>query len=289
MSSLSRKSSQGRIWGLCSRSVCTLSFVKKFVGLAAASVASGIGLLVLSSPAQALVSCTGNSNFGSAATGSGANCGFLGAGDTFQIDVTDFFNDLGDTTFDATAFGIGIVTPGGTTVSFSNVQAVVTGTASTGPINNSPIAIWAEEVTDTFSPPLGDPAPFGTAQSGTFGYTASNFFNAGNAFRTIAFEFGETGFGAFGSIKASPSLINLTTVSQFLITGTLDSVGDDLAPNVISFAVGPAGIPTPGSTFGGFFTTTVPGPLPLAGVGAAFAWSRRLRRKQGVGSGGGVA
>jgi len=260
--------------------------VASLKGLAFGSLISGLGLLALSAPAEALVTCAGNANFGSSATGSGANCGFLGVGQTFEIDVTDFFNDLGNSSFDQTPFGIGIVTPGATTVAFSEVKAVVTGTASTGTLTNNAIAIWANDVADVFLPPLGNPAPFGTATAATFFYQADDFFMPGNAFREIQFSFGQTGLGGFGSIKASPDLIGLTKVDKFLITGKLTSVGDAFVPNVISFGVGPAGIPMDGETFGGFFTTQVPGPLPLAGAGAAFAWSRKLRRKQKVGLGG---
>ena len=254
--------------------------MKKLVGLSVATFACGAGLLALSSPAHALVSCAGNANFGTATTGSGANCGFLGVGQTFEIDVTPFFPGLNPNT----QVGIGIVTGGGSTVSFSSLEAVVTGQASTGPITNAPIGIWAQNVTD-MPMGLGAPNPFGTATLGSFTYTPSNFFAPGNAFRTIAFGFGATGLGGFGSLKASPAQIGLTRVDQFLIRGTLASVGNNQAENFISFAVGPGGIPTAGSTFGGFFSTNVPGPLPIPGAGAAFAWSRRLRRKQKLASG----
>lgn len=41
---------------------------------------------------------------------------------------------------------------------------------------------------------------------------------------------------------------------------------------------------SPGGEIRGFFTPVpVPGPLPLLGVGAAFGWSRRLRRRQRLG------
>ncbi len=35
----------------------------------------------------------------------------------------------------------------------------------------------------------------------------------------------------------------------------------------------------PGGEIRGFFVQQVPGPLPIFGVGAALAWSRRLRRR----------
>lgn len=224
--------------------------------------------------------------FGSAAADSGANCGFLGVGGTFELEVTSFFAGLGTDPFDLTHFGIGVITSGQSQVSFSNVKAVVTGTANGFPFTSSPIAIWGGDLGGA-PMGLGDPNPFGSATT-NFSYAASNGPVAPfNAFREISFAFNNTGVGGFGSWKASPDQISLTSVTSFIITGQLDSVGtgDPSATNIISFAAGPGGIPTPGSTVGRFFTTQVPGPLPIAGAGAAFAWSRRLRRKQKAGAG----
>jgi hypothetical protein len=259
----------------------------KIKGLGFAICASGLALGALSAPAQAVVQCTGNANFGGSSTGSGANCGFLDVGQTFEIDVTAFFADLGNTGFDATQFGIGIVTPGNTLVGISSLQAVVTGQVGLQTFTNAPIAIWAENL-GINTPGLGAPGPGGTAALPSFTYTAADqapFTVAGqNVFREVSFSFNDLGFGAFGSFKASPDQIVLNRVDQFLIRGTLSSVADPMVANVISLGVGPAGIPTPGTTFGGFFTTQVPGPLPIAGAGAAFAWSRRLRRRQAAAS-----
>jgi hypothetical protein len=272
--------------------------VKKFAGLVVGSLASGIGLLALSAPAQAIVSCTGNNVFGSTATGSGKNCGVLPVGATFELDVTEFFAGLGTLPFNDTQFGIGIVTSGTSQVAFSNVSAVVTGIAGFPPndiFSSDPIAIWAEtlEPVTPVLPALGQPNPAGTALAASgFIYSAPTNMTNGpiaplDTFREISFAFTQTGEGQFGSFKASPNDIFLTKVDRFLITGTLTSVGtgDPLATNIISFGVGPAGRPDPGTTFGGFFTAAVPGPLPIAGAGAAFAWSRKLRRKQKLGAG----
>jgi hypothetical protein len=262
----------------------------KTVGLVVGSLASALGLVALSSPAHAIVSCTGNSTFGSAAAGSGNNCGVLPVGATFELDVTQFFADLGSDPFDTTQFGVGIITSGTSQVSFTNVQAVVTGIAGTA-FDSDPIAIWAQALQplDPVIGGLGEPNPFGSAlDSNGFVYSSSNIFAINDLARAVSFSFTQTGTGGFGSFKASPDEIGLAQVNRFLITGQLASVGtgDPLASNIISFAVGPAGIPASGTTFGGFFTAAVPGPLPIAGVGAAFAWSRRIRRKQKLGTAG---
>ena len=267
-------------------------------GLALGSLISGLGLLALSAPAEAILECQGigakfgDPEFGTATTGSGKNCGFLGAGGDFEIDVTGFFTGrIGTDPFDMSQFGVGIITAGTSQVSFSNVQAVVNGTVFGDPFAG-PIAIWGGNLgpapKDTIVGDIGDPAPFGSATNG-FGYEALGVSVPPlGAFRGIDFSFNNLGVGGFGSWKASPDQIQLTAVESFLITGRLESVGtgDPSSTNIISFAVGPGGFPAADNdfatigTFGGYFTTQVPGPLPLAGVGAAFAWSRKLRRKQ---------
>lgn len=241
------------------------------------AVAATTPVVFLFAPAQAVQAvCVGNNMFGGIETGAGANCGSLAVGESFSIDVTSFFADLGDEGFDATDFGVGIVKGTGAGLSFSNVLARVTGIAGGFPFTSAPIAIWGGTGTSMLIG-TGPDNPFGSAPT-TVGadYTPSNQNPIPqNAFREVAFNFG-SGFGGFGSGKASPDLIGLTEVTSFIIEGTLTGATDS-TNTIISFGVGPGGIPEPGSTVGGYYS--VPGPLPLAGVGAAFAWSRSLRRR----------
>lgn len=240
-------------------------------GLAVAATAPAIFAFA---PAQA--ACVGNNTFGGIETGAGANCGTLAVGESFSIDVTSFFADLGNEEFNATNFGVGIVKGTGAGLTFSNVLARVTGIAGGFPFMMSPIAIWGGE--DTMMIGTGPDNPFGSAPSGDFptvNYLASTPAGPLGAYREVAFSFGEA-FGGFGSGKASPDLIGLTEVTSFIIEGTLTGATDS-TNTIISFGVGPDGIPSPGSTVGGYYS--VPGPLPLAGAGAAFAWSRSLRRR----------
>jgi hypothetical protein len=241
-------------------------------GLAVAAAAPALFAIA---PAQA-APCVGNGTLGGIQTGSGANCGTLAVGESFAIDVTSFFADLGTNPFDATNFGIGIVKGTGAGLSFSNVLGRVTGIAGGTPFTNAPIAIWGGE--NTLFIGTGPDNPFGSAPSGPFpttNYLASNPGGALNAYREVAFSFGSA-FGGFGSGKASPTIIGLTQVDSFIIEGTLTGNTDN-TNTIISFGVGTSGTPTEGSTVGGFYS--VPGPLPLAGAGAAFAWSRSLRRR----------
>ena len=229
----------------------------------ALALSASAGVLAASPSQAAALSCTGNNVFGSAATGSGANCGGIGVGDSFSIDVTQFFANLGTLPFNNTPFGVGIVKAAGSSLSFSNIAARVSGVAGGNPFTDQLIAIWN----------AGPDNPFGAVDQYTPNGAAIPPLGA---FRSVDIDFGAI-LSGLGSGKASPNLIGLTSVSKFTIEGTL-SGGNDLGTTVVSFGVGPGGTPTPGSTFGGYFTT-VPAPLPLLGVGAAFGWSRSLRRR----------
>jgi MYXO-CTERM domain-containing protein len=79
-----------------------------------------------------------------------------------------------------------------------------------------------------------------------------------------------------GASIVSTTTFNSTTLASlgFTTTGligtwTLNDSGDSIYVCVGSAYCGPPGVPTPG-------------PLPLFGAGAAFAWSRRLRQRIGT-------
>ncbi|MCT0229408.1 hypothetical protein KQ306_00830 [Synechococcus sp. CS-1324] len=228
-----------------------------------AAVALAASPIVLGSAPALAATCLGNNTFGSAASGSGANCGGLGVGDSFSIDVTGFFANLGTLPFNTTPYGVAVVKAAGSSLSFTNIGARVTGVAGGNPFTNQLIAIWNA---------TGD-NPFGAVDDYT---TIGAAVPPANAFRSVNIDLG-TILSGVGSGKATPNLVGLTEVSSFVIEGTL-SGGNENGTTVVSFGVGPGGTPTAGSTFGGYFTT-VPGPLPLAGAAAAFGWSRTLRRR----------
>lgn len=241
------------------------------------TAAFGIALAADAGPARAaIINCTGNSNLGSIATGSGANCGFLNVGDTFRLNITPFFSGLGTKGFNSTPIGIGMVTSGGSPVSFNNFSVVATGVAGGKRFTLDKPGIFG----------AGPINGFGSAANTSFTYTPNGSrLNSFGGFTSVNFAFGSQGAGGFSSLTGSPDGIGLTEVEEVLIVGRLASVGNTFSNNIVSFGVGPAGKLTPGSTFAGNFrtggqsTTEVPGPLPIAGAGAAFAWSRRLRRR----------
>lgn len=139
--------------------------------LAGLAIAAGVPAVFAFAPAHA-AACLGNSAFGDIQTGSGADCGTLAIGETFSIDVTSFFANLGQTPFDTTAFGIGIVKGTGAGLSFSNVLARVTGRAGNVEFANAPIAIWGGQGTTVIG--TGPDNPFGSAPTGAPNYLATN-------------------------------------------------------------------------------------------------------------------
>jgi hypothetical protein len=202
-----------------------------------------------------LLAKVGEPGFGSAATGSGQNCGFLGSGGEFAIDVTNYFTGrIGTDPFDMSQFGIGITTSGTSSVGFKNVRAEVKATLG-GPFTPGPfegaIAIWGDDLgpAPKWTPvgDIGDPNPFGSALKATYTPTGLPVMPLG-AFRGVDFSFNNTGKGGFGSWKASPDQIGLTAVESFIIRGQLDFLGNQGANNIVSFAVGPGGVPIKGTS-----------------------------------------
>lgn len=233
---------------------------------------AGIGAIFASTaPAKAaLITCTGNADLGSIATGSGAKCGFIAPGDTFLVDVTAGIQALDPDQ----PVGVGVVTSGGSPFAVSNLSAVVVGQAGglTFTFDNPAIFPVDEANLDN---------PFGSALGPNFSYSGSDepMPGAGIA-RRADFAFGDIGVGGFSGLKASPNELQPFDVDFFGIAGRLESVDDNLISNIISVGYAGPDKPSEGTTFGGFFTTQVPGPLPIAGAGAALAWTRELRRKQ---------
>ncbi len=269
-----------------------MSSMRRRPMLAAMVVAAGVPAMFAFAPALA-AACLGNNTFSGTTPGSGANCGNLFVGESFSIDVTSYFAPLllppspTRTLFTVTPFAIGIVKGDGAGLSFLNVQARFTGRVSGVEFTNAPIAFWAGENTVGFG--TGPNGSFGSAPSGGFptvNYLAtiqSNSFVSGNfdAYQQAAFSFGSAE-GGFRSGGTTPSNFGIgtnptfTRVDRFIIEGTLTG-GTNQSPTEIGFGFTPTSAPTAVVPVGGYYT--VPGPLPLAGAGMAFAWSRSLRRR----------
>lgn len=255
----------------------------------------GASPLLASTPSHA-APCIGTAgSTGGGPSGSGTNCGTLLPGSSFSIDVTSLIEDL----IDPDGFGqfpqfsnaIGAAISGGSgAFSFSNVGARVSGISAGVTFTNQLIGLWS-----------GSPLTVGGTVTGFQG----NDVNGSGVFRTADFTLTPSGTfntasvgGIFASAFAPP--VSLSSVTSFIIEGTYNGgnpggvfniglgsipfstpgltggVGTFPTAGALATALGGSGQPR---VFGGFFVTEVPGPLPLAGAGAAFAWSRSLRRR----------
>jgi hypothetical protein len=241
-----------------------------------------LAVIAVASPAQAVVNCQGGATAAGGAVASGTDCGVLRLGDTFALDLTAYFDTLNDPTFRDTLLMVGVTTSGGTPLAFTDLQVVVNGVTWGYGAFNGPIAVWGPEPYQ----------PFGSAAT-ALGYQPANPSGFLGRYQSLDVSFDAPGFGGFSSDPGSPNAITLQSVSSFQIRGTLASLRQPSAATTIRFAVGPAGVVPAdtlplqdsgqGSGFGGYFTTQVPGPLPLGAAAAALAWSRRLRQKQRAG------
>ena len=123
-----------------------------------------------------------------------------------------------------------------------------------------------------------------TSVSHIHGPTASPFAgNAGVMTTTPTFNGFPTGV-KFGTYSTTLNLLLATTYGSAFLTANGNSV--PVARNAFLAALASnkayLNIHTtafPGGEIRGFFMQQVPGPLPVLGIGAALAWSRRLRRR----------
>jgi hypothetical protein len=229
------------------------------------------------------VQCKGDATTAGGAVASGTDCGVLRLGDTFALDLTAYFDHLNDPAFRDTLLMVGVTTTGGTPLAFTDLQVVVNGDTGSFGAFNGPIAVWG----------LAPNQPFGSAAT-ALQYQAANPSGSFGRYQSVDISFDAPGFGGFSSDPGSPNSISLQSVSSFQIRGTLAGLSQPRAANIVRFEVGPAGVlpadtvllqeSSQGSGFGGFFTTQVPGPLPLGAAAAAVAWSRRLRQKLRTGA-----
>jgi hypothetical protein len=241
-------------------------------------LAAYLAVVAVASPVQAVVRCKGDATTADGAVASGADCGVLRLGDTVALDLTAYFDNLNDPAFRDTLLMVGVTTTGGTPLAFTDLQVVVNGDTLGYGAFNGPIAVWGSAPNQ----------PFGSATK-ALGYQAANPSGSFGRYQSVDISFDAPGFGGFSSAPASPKSITLQSVNSFQIRATLAGLSKPSAANIVRFDVGPAGVVPAdkilmqesgqGSGFGGYFTTQVPGPLPLGAAAAALAWSRRLRQK----------
>lgn len=184
------------------------------------------------------------------------------------------------------------ILPPGSTLTFSNVELLITGTYQPKdtmgnpvgpPINfNTPtaISIWQTPVTQQTGQGITNYGVNGTGSNFGFGtaFTSANF--------SLTAPQPASGFGIAGLINTIPLDLTAAGVTSFTsakIRGVLAGASNTLANPDFSagLAIFTTNSPTnqkPNFIYGNAFNA-VPGPLPIVGAGAAFGWSRRLRKR----------
>lgn len=205
-------------------------------------------------------------------------------GDTFEIDFNNVFtSDPGS--FLLTNFyslqiaNINTISPG-SELSFTDVELLITGaTLGGGPIT-TPTAIRIWQATGQTGQGIIAYSTNGTGQDLGLGeaFLSANFtlkapqppstFGRAGAINTIAVNLQSAGVTEFKSAKIRGKLFSATGITSQPIfsagLGIFSTNPTTQAPNAI---------------YGNAFNTPVPGPLPVVGAGAAFGFSRRLRRR----------
>ena len=224
--------------------------------------------------------------------------GNVNAGETFEINLSnvlasptiagDFnLNNLFSLQFANLNTGSGLPT-----VDLSDLQLQVTGTfTGGGPFTTfTPIALWDTAVGGQ---PTGAAFLGPQTSQGATNYSASGTqFGPTGAFNKLAISLTPSStFGTFGNagvINTAP--INLATAGVQTLTGlkitgkiTGYTGAGALAAGLAIYRGAPGSAAgAPDVIYGNGVTYGVPGPLPLFGAGAAFGWSRKLRRRIGA-------
>ncbi|QPN63196.1 hypothetical protein [Synechococcus sp. CBW1004] len=219
---------------------------------------------------------------------SGACTNFVQFGDIFELDFSDVFADNGGSLPLDKFYSLQVAnlnTVPSNTLAFSNVEFLVSGQQGGTPFTDQAITIWTNSTTEStpifpFAQGLGSYSTSGT--SNTFG---------GTDVQSQA-SFTLTGPVAPPSALGIAALINTTAVN-LQTAGITSFTGAKIrgtfsgsSSNFSGFSAGLAlfdsdpnmGMVTPSTVYGNAFNA-VPGPLPIVGAGAAFGWSRRLRRR----------
>ncbi|MDM7952051.1 MAG: hypothetical protein QUV07_02380 [Cyanobium sp. CZS 25K] len=263
---------------------------------AMASVAMGVA-----QPAQAAISCPALPVTGlpGGPVNNGAPCGTVDASTGAQQFTVDFASVIASNPadFDLTNYfslqAASIQTGVGSTISFSDVRFLVTGTDTMmGVFTDQSIAVWQDLATLSADPTSQGFSNYSVSEAVTTGFgtnykTASFSLTPGTANVTTGLNAGVINTTAF-----QPSAFGINTLTNLKITGLIrggsvngGAAGFGLANfqgyNTFEpFLGGP-----PNGVFGraaNVNTVPTPGPLPLFGAAAAFGWSRKLRRRLGA-------
>ena len=261
-------------------------------GLAAmASVAMGVA-----QPAQAAVACNGidaTAALTPGFTGSGLSyCGNAASvGTNFDIDLTNVLNPTDFNTDNVFSLQLANLNVDGSlpSLTLQNVRLSVAGFVVGNPFAEQVITIWGSTAT---AQPTGTLAA-GTEQ-GAAGYGVSGTVNPNTgAFPLVGVTLTPTNiasiFGTAGVLNTAPFKLSTAGVSSITKLRILGTVSGYTGPGAFAAGIGintsRTSPYTPSVIYGNAFTyglPDVPGPLPIVGAGAAFGWSRKLRRRIGA-------
>jgi hypothetical protein len=262
---------------------------RSLLGMASLAAVAGLSA-TFAQPASA-ASCQAINVTGIPTTIPNAGCGVLALGDTFEIDFSDLFSS-NPGSFDPTnKYSLQIANIGTGTLSFTNVELLVTGTiqpVNPGPTNpfSGTVSIWQQTTPGDFPPQTGQ---------GITNFSVNppgQNFGVGVAYKSANFDLTSPNMAGFGMLTAGLintipldlSSVGVKTFTSAKIRGTLAS--STAAIPLFSAGLGiyttnnPATQP-PNLIYGNAFVPT-PGPLPILGAGAAFGMSRKLRRRIGA-------
>ena len=205
------------------------------------------------------------------------------------VDVNKFFSLQATSIKSAT---------GGGTISFKDVQFFVSGTTDSSfqfggaqTIADASIAVWQ-------STPGSESQGFTNYSVASPVTTTTPAFGTGTNYRKASFDLTPlamanpiTGLdaGQINTLAFQPSAFGISTITQLRIKGLINGSSADGAQAAFGLALfntDPAIAITAPSAIAGRAVNadafSVPGPLPLFGAGAAFGWSRKLRRRIGA-------
>jgi hypothetical protein len=210
----------------------------------------------------------------------------LSVGDTFEIDFSNVFAS-DPASFSLSSFyslevaNINTLAPG-SQLSFADVEFLITG-ALHGIQITTPTAIRVWQNSGQTGQGILAYNTNGTGVDEGFGiaFTSANF-------TLEAPQLPSSTFGKAGVINTIPFRLDSAGVTQFnsaMIRGKLLGATGPTSQPTLSAGLGIFTTNTPPSSgppniiYGNAYNTRVPGPLPLVGVGAAFGFSRQLRRR----------
>jgi len=205
------------------------------------------------------------------------------AGDSWEIDLSNIFAQNGGSLSvnDFYSLQIANINPSGT-LEFKDVEFLVTGAIGSTAFTNQAITVWESGTT---APAF----PFGQGVTDYSTNPTSNTFNTVPVSTKASFKLTSpqvnVGLGTAGLINTQAVQLSSAGITSFTgakIRGKFVNSSNSFtgfSAGLASFgSVSATGAPT--VIYGNAFNE-VPGPLPIVGAGAAFGWSRKLRRRIG--------